>query len=49
MDHKIIYVSAKIARCPKCKQLTEQDLFDYNYSIYKCSKCNNIHSYERNS
>lgn len=44
MDHKIAkYTPTKLSKCPKCKQLARQDLFNYNYVIYKCSKCGNIH------
>lgn len=43
-DHKIAkYVPAKTGKCPKCKQTVRQNLFDYSYAIYKCSKCGNIH------
>lgn len=44
MGHKIAkYTPTKIGKCPKCKQTVIQYLFDYNYAIYKCSKCSNIH------
>lgn len=38
------YEAQKIAKCPRCHSLTEQRLFDYVFKLYKCLKCNNIHS-----
>lgn len=34
----------KIAKCPKCKFVTKQIIFDYKNQLYKCTKCNNIHA-----
>ena len=42
VKHK--YVSTKIAKCPRCKLSTKQNLFDYERIIYKCTKCGNIHA-----
>lgn len=41
---KHIYVSVKVAQCPRCKYSVKQLLFDYDNAIYKCTKCNNIHA-----
>lgn len=38
------YIPIKSGKCPKCKSVTRQTLFDYNNSLYKCTKCNNIHA-----
>lgn len=33
----------KISKCPRCNFRVKQTLFDYINSIYKCTKCGNIH------
>lgn len=38
------YEGIKLIKCPICQCLTEHTLFDYEYTIYKCTKCNNIHA-----
>lgn len=38
------FPSVKVCKCPRCQLTTKQILFDYNYGIYKCSKCGNIHA-----
>ena len=30
--------------CPRCGNHTEHILYDYNYTIYQCTKCGNIHA-----
>lgn len=37
------YAKLKLGKCPRCKYTVRQILFDYSYSIYKCTKCGNIH------
>lgn len=38
-----LQIVPKVSICPRCKIKTKQFVFDYNYNLYKCSKCNNIH------
>lgn len=42
VKHK--YISVKLSKCPRCKCIVPQTLFDFKNAIYKCSKCNNIHA-----
>lgn len=37
------YAKLKINKCPRCQYIVKHILFDYNYKIYKCTKCGNIH------
>lgn len=37
------YLAKKLAICPRCKLLVEQQLYDYTNKLYKCTKCKNIH------
>lgn len=41
---RVIYASAKVTQCPRCRFAVKQDLFDYEKAIYKCTKCGNIHA-----
>jgi hypothetical protein len=41
--NKVTYSSVKIARCPCCRCIASQVLYDYKIKAYKCTKCNNIH------
>lgn len=38
------YAKVKLGKCPRCQCTVKQALFDYNYAIYKCTKCGNIHA-----
>ena len=38
------YAKVKLGKCPRCQCTVKQTLLDYNYAIYKCTKCGNIHA-----
>lgn len=42
--NKTVYPSTKNIKCPRCGNITKHILYDYEYAIYKCTKCGNIHS-----
>lgn len=44
MKSKIIYAGSRQLKCPICNRITEHILFDYNYRLYKCVQCNNVHA-----
>lgn len=37
------YAATKTIRCPRCRLISKHKLVDYNYAIYKCEKCGNVH------
>lgn len=43
-SHVPKYTKIKLEKCPRCQYTAKQTLFDYNYAIYKCIKCGNIHA-----
>lgn len=43
---KTVYPITKTFICPRCKQRVKHILYNYEYSIYKCTQCGNI-TYER--
>ena len=48
MNVLIKYANIKLGKCPRCKYTVKQTLFDYNYAIYKCTKCGskeNLHAH----
>lgn len=41
---KVMYPITKTMTCPRCKRKCRHVLYDYNYNIYKCTECNDIHA-----
>lgn len=44
MAKKKIYPITKTMKCPRCRQITKHILYNYEYAIYKCTQCGNIHA-----
>lgn len=40
---KVIYASTRNIKCPRCRQVTKHILYNYQYEIYKCTQCGNVH------
>lgn len=37
------YAATKTCQCPRCRIISKHTLVDFNYAIYKCEKCGNVH------
>lgn len=40
---KRIYPVTRTILCPRCRQVVRHILYDYDYNIYKCTNCGNLH------
>lgn len=41
---KVIYPTTRMFRCPRCRHIVRHILYNYEFGIYKCPICGNLHA-----